>query len=1002
MKTFLFLFLIYGLILGQDTISKKEKLKQKEKYWPQVLHYSRNVKKFFIGGQYDSSIVYAKKACTYFKKNNIWDEYLRFMLMLGRSYELNGQLNNAIETAIKIEQVGNRNLGKGHKYVLGGHQLLGNIYFRNCQYKKALKVYFRLLDKQKSISPKDRKLHKSISHTYNNIALVYREKGELIKALDIFKKSLTILLETKDPNDSQISSQIADRYKNIGSLYMDIGDYFKSLEYYKKALNITLKTIGEKHPSTASIYNNIATVFKYLGDNEKSIAAYKKALNIQYQTLRKNHPDIAITHNNIGNLYFAKKNYLLAEHEYKEALKVFKANFTDNNIKISNCYNNLGEVYIKMNKYNLAFKFLRKAISINKNIFGNKHYNLGKSYLLLGELYTVQKKYFDALIQFQNAIISNVSNFHSMDYNENPKPKIIVASNSLLEAIKAKAFLLDKYFTSINDKKASFSTYDLAIQIIDKIRTGYKSEGSKLFLGEQTREVFEGAISVALELYNLTGKEIYKRKAFEFSEKSKAAVLSNSLQESFAENFSGIPKKLRDKEYDLRVDLSYYETELQKEKTKKENTDSTKIMEFENKFFDLKQEYDRFITNLEKNYPRYYSLKYKTDVVPLTELQNSLDKNTSLLEYFVGDSTVYIFVISKNDFNVRSFPKTDNFEKLCKDYYFSLKQNDKKNFFKTSSKLQKILIEPIKEKLKEKIVIIPDGILHFVPFESFVNNSSNLITKDLSGLDYLIKHFDISYNYSAKLFVNNLKSVSKGKGFIGFAPVFKTENNSNFIAERNYRFVKSLEIDSNKINDDFRSVTIDGKTFNELPYSETEINSIVNLFKQKGKKAIGYFNNKANEKNFKTDCKNYKYVHIATHGLVNGKNPKLSGLIFAQSSNSDDNEDGILYSAETYNLNLNADLVVLSSCKSGIGKIIKGEGMMALTRGFLYSGARNILTSLWNISDKTTKDLMIEFYKNIINGKNYSNALRNAKLKIMNKKETAFPGNWSGFVLIGI
>jgi CHAT domain-containing protein len=140
---------------------------------------------------------------------------------------------------------------------------------------------------------------------------------------------------------------------------------------------------------------------------------------------------------------------------------------------------------------------------------------------------------------------------------------------------------------------------------------------------------------------------------------------------------------------------------------------------------------------------------------------------------------------------------------------------------------------------------------------------------------------------------------------------------------------------------------------------------------------------------------------VATHSIKKENNPKLSGLIFAQSQNPSEREDGILYSGETYNLNLNAELIVLSSCESGIGKLVKGEGMLALNRGFLYSGVQNTIFSLWKVEDKSTSRLMIELYRNILEGKSFSTALRRAKLQLIQDPFTAFPRYWSGFILVG-
>jgi CHAT domain-containing protein len=146
----------------------------------------------------------------------------------------------------------------------------------------------------------------------------------------------------------------------------------------------------------------------------------------------------------------------------------------------------------------------------------------------------------------------------------------------------------------------------------------------------------------------------------------------------------------------------------------------------------------------------------------------------------------------------------------------------------------------------------------------------------------------------------------------------------------------------------------------------------------------------------------YKVLHFATHGFVNSERPELSGLVLAQDTTG--GEDGVLYSGEIYNLKLNADLVVLSACETGLGKIQKGEGIIGLTRALLYAGAKNMIVSLWQVADESTSDLMVDFYKNSLENKGqiaYSEALRNAKLKMISEGRYAHPLYWSPFILIG-
>jgi len=196
---------------------------------------------------------------------------------------------------------------------------------------------------------------------------------------------------------------------------------------------------------------------------------------------------------------------------------------------------------------------------------------------------------------------------------------------------------------------------------------------------------------------------------------------------------------------------------------------------------------------------------------------------------------------------------------------------------------------------------------------------------------------------------------------------------------------------------------MDSLEFPELPGTENELRSIISLFTAKKRKAVGFFHAQATEQFFKSPAmKGFSMIHLATHSLTNIDKPKLSGFLFAPRESDGDEEDGILYAEETYNLNLDCKLLVLSSCESGTGRLIPGEGLLALTRGLYYSGARNIVFSLWKVEDKATGDLMVRLYREILQGEPYDQAIKKAKLSFIANPFTAFPKYWAGFMLLGI
>jgi len=674
-------------------------------------------------------------------------------------------------------------------------------------------------------------------------------------------------------------------------------------------------------------------------------------------------------------------------------------------------YMEIGLIYLRKGDFNNAQKYYDKSLALGLEVLSENLPYISEIYLRYGELYYTQKRFNKSLECLQRSITSFLPQFNDTSIYSNPPLENIIFDANLLDALGLKANALEKYYSlkphRFKDIEKSLQKYRLASDLINKMRSSYKAEGSKLFLGEKVSKIFDEAIQTALKLFEITQNNEYKEQAFLFAEKAKSSILLASLQDSKAKQFAGIPDSLIELERELKINLTYYETQIQQEFQKKENKDILKLREVEAKHFSLNTRYEKLISKIEFDYPKYYDLKYQTHTATISELQRFLDEKSASLNYFIGDSLIHIFVVSKDRFNITSLEKDTLFDDTIESLNKSIKKLDTYGFVETSYQAYNLLIKPVERFLidREKLIIISHSILYKIPYEALLTHKPGKEARtDFMQLDYLINRFEISYHYSATLYLNSVSTVEKllaeswqkDNLFIGFAPVFSDEANNGYILSNNLPTIDLAYAES-----DIRSISLDGKRFNELQYSEKEVENIVKMYEKKRSEAIDFFHTDATEDNFKSNVSNYKYVHVATHGIINGEKPQLSGIIFSQPTDSVYTEDGILYSNETYNLDLNADLVVLSSCESGIGKLVRGEGLMALTRGFLYSGASNIVVSLWKVSDKHTSQLMVEFYKNILAEKSYARSLREAKLKMIKSAGTAFPKSWSSFILIG-
>lgn len=506
------------------------------------------------------------------------------------------------------------------------------------------------------------------------------------------------------------------------------------------------------------------------------------------------------------------------------------------------------------------------------------------------------------------------------------------------------------------------------------------------------------SLPAAQELYKLTGNDIYPAKIFEMGELGKSMALADALAESRARTFGQLPDSLLAEESALKIDLVALENRIEKLQATEALRDSALIDSLNGRYGKLQITYNELLESFEENYPEYYDLKYSNTLPELADVQASLGDDEAMLEYFLGEKDVRLFLITQNDFEIHKFPNDPTFQELLSSFNRSIRKvSEAGSFAERSAALYDKLIRPIAAKIsdKKKLVIIPDGELYYLPFEALIKEvPAN--PQNFAAMDYLVKDIDVSYHYSANLYLHSLeKEVTETKyNVAGFAPVFQAGDDGAEILESGSPVL-------GQIVNYLKDITRDGQQFNELPHSENEAREIVDLFDWEAQKSFGYLRREATEERFKADAHQFKYLHLATHSFVNEERPQLSGIAFSQPVDTSAAEDGILYSGEIYNLDLNADLVVLSSCESGLGKLIRGEGLMAMTRGFLYAGATNVLVSLWAVYDRHTSDLMTEFYRQIDDAKSYAPALRAAKLKMIENPDTAFPALWSSFVLIG-
>lgn len=861
-------------------------------------------------------------------------------------------------------------------YILS-YSVLSNLYYRTGDYTKYLDIA------KKTIKEAERYLgqeNKAYGYAQNNLAIFLMRKGDYNEAIKLYKNSLAI----QEQSDSLVKSSIivSRVYKNLGNAYKSKKDFLEALRYFQKAIPIIRKSKKSPAGEIASHQFDIGHCYLSMNQQDSAFVYYQKSLatlnQIQSQksdyikTLKiKCHQGLAkinLEQNQKDNAFF----HLNRANDI-QTIKGLRKPLT---LQL------LGEYY-RIDDPQKSLQYLQKAIQVfNEKYKKNpKHKSLTKLYSELAKTHSQREDHLASLNNYQTALQKLAYDFDSNDHFKNPQPNNLLLKADALDIFDGKAQSLKQLYQqeqNLDYLKSAHQCYQIIKTLIRDLRNDYLATGSKHLLAASAISIYENAIENSITLYQKTNEQHYLEDAFDSAESNKALFLLESLNEQNARQKSEIPDSLLQQENELAIDIAFYYKNLLKEKQKGAKANTEKIEQWESLHFDLQKKHQELIAHLEKNYPKYYVEKYNYQSVDLQGLRQALEDKKLLLEYFVGEENIYLFQISQGDFAVRVLPKEDAFLNSIQDFRQlaiyppngKTAEKDFQQFTQMGSSLFEALLAP---ELKDRsairsLVIIPDPVLALLPFELLLHKKETYSQVDYgpAQLPYLLKKYAISYDYSANIFIKNTLQKQRpfDQTFAGFAPSF-----SNAIAMEN------------------RSCLTD--QLYSLQCSETEINNIQQLF---GGEALAGID--ASKSRFQAEAKNYQILHLATHACIDEDNPILNRIYFT---------DGFLSSYELSNLQLNADLAVLSACNTGAGKLVKGEGVMSLARTFIEAGCPSTVMSLWPINDCSTSAIMEQFYQYLKKGQSKNEALQNAKLSYLStaSKEERHPYYWAAFVQFG-
>ncbi len=914
---------------------------------------------------------------------------------LGAVHSAIGKYDIAIEFFDKSLIIKQKHLEDTHPEIAQLYNNLGVSYAGKSDPDKALEYHQKALQIRKDNFGEN---HTQVAISLNNMGEVYDLKGEYDIALDYFMKSMTI----REQINGKKHPETALAYSNVGAMYGQKGEYVKAIDYHAKALEIRQAVFKAKHPDIARSYNNIGMIHYQKKNYKEAINYYEKALDIRLEVLGNQHPDVAQSYNNMGVAEYLKENYIKALDYYTKSMEIRAEVFGTTHPDLAQVYNNIGSTYFKMNEYEQALEFYMQTLRLQELNLGKKHPSVAGTYNNLAGGYYQIKQYEKSLTNFHLSLIANSPNFEDKNLETMP------LTHDFMDAKRAVTALLGKAeaWLKLHQKQANEAQLKLAYQhllsadeLIDQTRNLYANEADKILLAETVHQMTDLAIQVCKNLHIYSQNIKYLHDTFYFIEKSKSAVLLASIA---ARNFDALPKELLEQEKYLRQEISIRENKLMGERAGNHTLDAKKLGLLQNKIFDLKRQYDKLIQEFKQKHPKYYDLKYDVKIKSVADLRQSILKEqpkTAILQYFIGrNDMIYIGILTAQKYEILRLTGANQMDKSVRGLRNAIKFQVDKVYAEYASELHQMIMEPVerylsKNKLKiNKLIIINDGMTAYLPFGTLLTKKVKNIEKiNYKKLHYLNKRYTLSYTFSATLMDNKYHQKLFGdSSYIAFAPVFQEDTEGSVLNERGNTISAWASA----------SFMADGRNITPLPATKIETESIQNLYERKKMTTRNMTEKHASEFHLKTNMlQQYRYIHFATHGFMDENNPYMSGLLMAQDATS--KEDGILYAGEIYNLELKADLVMLSACQTGLGKIVRGEGLIGLTRGFLYAGAKNVGVSMWKVADESTSQLMIQFYKQLLRNKTKAKALQKAKRKLIRSKTYQHPYYWGSFVLIG-
>ncbi|HEX7183893.1 MAG TPA: CHAT domain-containing tetratricopeptide repeat protein [Thermoanaerobaculia bacterium] len=829
---------------------------------------------------------------------------------------------------------------------------LGNLHADAGEPDEALHYYEQALPLQEAAGRlADR------AFTLAAMALLSRDRGDGARTLDLFNQGLDFARRSGD------RSAEAYLLHGAATFLLRLGELQQAIERLRSALEL-YRALGERAPE-ARVLTNLGSTELGLGDRDRALGRYREALAI-HQDLRDAEGECS------ARLYIGL--ILQLEGASEEALVHYD--------RVLEIIPTLSNPFIQAT----GFHFVGKAYLSFGRIAEARSY--------LGQALALHDKRGDALARARTLIeLGNADREAGDDAQAEERFREALElgrklRNFLAEVSAQEA--LARLQRDRGDLAAARATLAETLKTLDSVRSRVASQRLRVSFLASRQSYYWLDLDILMRLYEKDRDGASLAAALAASERARARGLLDLLAEGRIDVRRGIAEDLKRQEAEIDSRISAFQSRilsgpLSDEKAEQLGQEMRRAFE----------EREQLEWEIRRRHPRYAAVR---NPVPLRleEIQALLDDRTAFLEYAVGEDRSFLFVVTRDRLGSYILPPASRLAEQVGRIGEALGKPGRRSYgayLEAASELYRELISPAEGLLagKPRLIVSPDGPLHFLSFEALLTGDSREGEGLYEGLPYLIRERSVTYVPSASVLAELARprerdSASPGehKLFVGFADPFwpaKEEGTASQAAQT-------------------RSFVLAGlPEMRRLAQSRHEVDEIARLYPEGASQL--YVDRAATEENVKRNdlLKSARRIHFATHGFLNERQPELSGL--ALTFDGDPREDGLLQVYEIFNLELDADLVVLSACDTGLGQRVSGEGLVGVTRALLYAGARSVVVSLWQVDDASTAELMVDFYRHLDRDPDKAESLRRSKLEMIRQGRYAHPYYWAPFILIG-